>query len=96
MTVRALLLLASAWLLVMAACEDAIGCFVAGECTESVFVGVNDGVTVPRDCAVFCRAIAGCAFFTHWASQSYCVAFTECSVFVNTSCTTCVSGEAYC
>ncbi len=51
--------------------QDVIGCFVEGECRNSLYLNATDTST-PRGCLAFCKATEQCDFFSHYAELSVC------------------------
>ena len=75
--------------------DTRIGCYVDGECVNSVSVGffTSNGTT---SCYDFCQDTTGCNYFTNHPSIDLCFAFLDCVNFSNEECTDCTSGEAIC
>lgn len=94
---------AYALLLALAGLADAQGasngsgaCFVAGECTNSFFLGALS-TPDPQECLEFCRGTPGCANFTHTAADQNCLALGNCAELNEQTCREeCYSGSASC
>ena len=81
-----------------ASAESDIGCFVAGECLNSLYIGIAVRET-DVDCLHFCKDTAGCQYWTHYDSDQACFAFVECKDLSVSTCSAegdCVSGDVEC
>ncbi len=89
-----LLLAALAASVSVSAQEDSIGCFVQGQCQESIFLD-QDLADDAYQCLSFCQATEDCSYFTYFTDTTACVAFLDCNTF-DQSCDNCVSGQVDC
>lgn len=76
--------------------QSSIGCFVSGECRESLVVDSMVNSASPEDCLEFCDQTVDCNHFSHYDDANVCFAFANCVSFSNTSCSDCISGDAGC
>lgn len=72
-----------------------IGCFVDGECLDSISVGVSQRET-PNQCLTDCKEAETCHQFTFFRDDSVCVLFNDCTQLSDANCEDCVSGDATC
>ena len=79
----------------LAQTQKNIGCYVDGECLNSVSVGFysSNGTT---SCYDFCKDTPGCNYFTNYPTESLCFAFLDCVNFSPENCADCTSGEVSC
>lgn len=75
--------------------EKNIGCYIDGECMNSVSVGFysSNGTS---SCYDFCQTTNGCNYFTNYLSANLCFAFLDCVLFNGDNCDDCTSGESVC
>jgi len=72
-----------------------IGCFVNGECQESISIGVSEEST-PESCLNTCKSTANCEFFTHYQDDNICLLLLDCVNLSDSDCTDCISGDVTC
>ena len=72
-----------------------IGCFVDGECLDSIAVGVSQQETADQ-CLSDCKEAETCHQFTFYRDDSVCVLFNDCSQLSDLNCDDCISGDASC
>ena len=65
--------------MVFRASAQQIGCFVRGECKDSLYIDVQT-VADPQACLDFCKTNLGCNYFTHY-SVRYVHMYTICITF---------------
>ena len=75
--------------------SNSIGCFVQGECANSLYVEYADSPDA-QACLEFCRSILNCHQFTHYADSNGCFAFLNCNELSTNTCDDCLSGDAVC
>lgn len=78
--------------------QTEIGCFVAGECLDSLYIAIAVRDT-DADCLNFCKETAGCQYWTHYHSDKACFSFVECTNLSVATCQTlgdCISGDKEC
>ena len=72
-----------------------IGCFVPGECRDSITLGLFSSSS-SVECLNQCKGTAGCRYFTHFEADDVCFAFQNCPTFAEGFCSQCTSGEVGC
>lgn len=72
-----------------------IGCFVSGECANSLVAGVSVVDSI-NECVDFCGSVEACRFYTYDAVDRICLALEECSLLTEETCANCVSGDSSC
>lgn len=72
-----------------------IGCFVDGECLDSISIGLTQQNT-PNECLESCQETKTCHQFTFYADTSMCILFTDCVTLSDANCADCVSGDVTC
>lgn len=71
--------------------NNSIGCFLPVECIGATNVGFTLAATANK-CAVFCKSVPDCNYFTFYATQGDCLAEVDCPE-TNDQCTDCISGK---
>ncbi len=55
--------------------QEAIGCYVPGECMGALYVDFDEVIT-PSECHQLCIDADGCEFWTHYADDPLCFPFS--------------------
>ena len=71
-----------------------IGCFIPGECTQSLFLDYSNAEDA-QACLEFCQETAECSKFTYFSDTNGCNAYANCPE-MSTECTDCISGDSTC
>ena len=66
------------------------GCFEEGECRDSFAVGISHPGST-NACHDYCRATAGCNYFTYYTDEDTCILFNDCVDPSPYSCSDCVT-----
>ena len=74
--------------------SDGIGCFVPGECAQSLFIDYSEAEG-PQACLEFCQETPDCSKFTFFADTSGCIAYANCPE-LSMVCSDCISGDSTC
>ena len=72
-----------------------IGCFVPGECQDSISIGVVQEST-PEQCLDECKATDDCQYFSHYQDNAICILLLDCVELSDDNCVDCISGDVNC
>ena len=72
-----------------------VGCFVSGECVNSIVSGVAVANSV-GECVNFCQSATSCEYFSFNPADNVCLVFDDCPELSNENCDSCVSGNRGC
>ena len=76
--------------------REGIGCFVPGECWDSVAFEIRQEAR-PQDCLAKCKDADNCKYFTFYEEDGFCLLLEECNDLSKESCgSSCVSGNTNC
>ena len=75
--------------------DNEIGCFVEGECVDSLFLDFSETEDA-QGCLEFCQNSLNCNHFTYYSDSNGCFSFLNCNALSESTCDDCLSGESSC